>query len=160
MHKTFQVKVKRSFPLTSIEKVEYNAGNEPNIFRLIFSNYVEILRAETPEEASDWAQKIRTGEDHIQLEYYHLHYPKFLAECRKWRPLITQDSILDDELQRIDEVPEEGEEGEGGEIEDSEIEDSDQEEEESGTNSAKPATTAARKEEQEAEDLVYVLSYS
>ena len=56
------MKVKRSFPLTSIEKVEYNAANEPTIFRLIFSNYIEILQAETPEEASDWAEKIKTGE--------------------------------------------------------------------------------------------------
>ena len=54
--------MKRSFPLTSIEKVEYNAANEPTIFRLIFSNYIEILQAETPEEASDWAEKIRIGE--------------------------------------------------------------------------------------------------
>ena len=67
----FQVKVKRSFPLTSIEKVEYNAGTEPNIFRLIFSDYIEILRAETPEEASDWAQLIRTGEYHAQLKCHH-----------------------------------------------------------------------------------------
>ena len=56
------MKVKRRFPLTSIEKVEYKAANEPTIFRLIFSNYIEILQAETPEEASDWAEKIKTGE--------------------------------------------------------------------------------------------------
>ena len=56
------MKVKRSFPLTSIEKVEYNADNEPTIFRLIFSNCIEILQADTPEEASSWVDKIRTGE--------------------------------------------------------------------------------------------------
>ena len=57
------MKVKRSFPLTSIEKVEYSADNKSTIFRLIFSNYIEIfLKADTPEDASDWVEKIRTGE--------------------------------------------------------------------------------------------------
>ena len=57
----FQVKVKRSFPLTSIETVEYSDSFEPTIFRLIFSKFIEILQAETEEDANDWVEKIREG---------------------------------------------------------------------------------------------------
>ena len=55
------MKVKRSFPLISIEKVEYSETHDPTIFRLIFSNFIEILQAETAEEASDWVEKISEG---------------------------------------------------------------------------------------------------
>lgn len=53
--------MKRSFPLISIEKVEYNDEHEPTIFRLIFSSFIEILQAETKEEAKDWVEKITEG---------------------------------------------------------------------------------------------------
>jgi hypothetical protein len=56
--------VKRSFPLTSIEEVEYDEANEPATFRLVFSNCIEVLQAETREEASDWVEKIVEGEYH------------------------------------------------------------------------------------------------
>lgn len=51
----------RSFPLTSIEKVEYDEMLEPTIFHLLFSNFTEVLQAETAEEASDWVEKIVEG---------------------------------------------------------------------------------------------------
>ena len=61
------MKVKRSFPLTSIEKVEYDKveydkENKSTTFRLLFSNCIEILQAETALEASDWVEKIVDGE--------------------------------------------------------------------------------------------------
>lgn len=56
------MKVKRSFPLTSIEEVEYDEANEPTTFRLVFSNCIEVLQAETQDEASDWVEKIVEGE--------------------------------------------------------------------------------------------------
>lgn len=56
-----QDKVKRSFPLTSIEEVEYDQVNNPTKFVLAFSDYIEILHAETAEEASDWVDKITQG---------------------------------------------------------------------------------------------------
>ena len=55
------MKVKRSFPLTSVETVEYDEINDPTKFQLIFSNCIEILQAETTEEASDWVEKIVEG---------------------------------------------------------------------------------------------------
>ena len=61
------MKVKRSFPLTSIEKVEYDDANKPTTFRLVFSNCIEILKAETAEEANDWVEKIDEGEWHNRL---------------------------------------------------------------------------------------------
>ena len=54
------MKVKRSFPLTSVETVEYDE-KDPTTFQLIFSNCIEILQAETAEEASDWVEKIVEG---------------------------------------------------------------------------------------------------
>ena len=56
------MKVKRSFPLTSIEDVKYNKEKEPRTFRLLFSNCTETLQAETALEASDWVEKIVDGE--------------------------------------------------------------------------------------------------
>ena len=44
--------------------MEYDEENEPTTFRLIFSNCIEVLQAETPDEASDWVEKIVEGEDH------------------------------------------------------------------------------------------------
>lgn len=52
------MKVKRSFPITSIEEVHYDEANEPTVFHLIFSNCIEVLEAETAREASDWVEKI------------------------------------------------------------------------------------------------------
>ena len=56
------MKVKRSFPLTSIEEVEYDKENKSTTFHLLFSNCIEILQAETALEASDWVEKIVDGE--------------------------------------------------------------------------------------------------
>lgn len=56
------MKVKRSFPLTSVEAVKYDKTNDPTRFQLIFSNCIEILQAETAEEASDWVEKIVEGQ--------------------------------------------------------------------------------------------------
>ena len=55
------MKVKRSFPLTSVETVEYDETKDPTKFQLIFSNSIESLQAETTEEASDWVEKIIEG---------------------------------------------------------------------------------------------------
>ena len=44
--------------------MEYDETNEPTTFRLIFTNCVEVLQAETPDEASDWVEKIVEGEYH------------------------------------------------------------------------------------------------
>ena len=44
--------------------MEYDEENEPTTFRLIFSNCIEVLQAETSDEASDWVEKIVEGEDH------------------------------------------------------------------------------------------------
>ena len=55
------MKVKRSFPLTSVEMVEYDKTKDPTKFQLVFSNCIEILQAETAEETSDWVEKIVEG---------------------------------------------------------------------------------------------------
>ena len=55
------MKVKRSFPLTSVETVEYDETKDPTKFQLVFSNSIESLQAETTEEASDWVEKIIEG---------------------------------------------------------------------------------------------------
>lgn len=57
----WQEKVKRSFPLTSVEKVEYDEVNDPTTFVIAFSDCIEVLHAETAEEASDWVDKITEG---------------------------------------------------------------------------------------------------
>lgn len=56
------MKVKRSFPLISIEKVAYSETHNPTIFQLIFSNFTEVLQAETAEDAEEWVDEIRDGE--------------------------------------------------------------------------------------------------
>ena len=59
-----QVKVRRSFPLTSIEKIEYDPDIKepgPKVFKLLFSTYVMTLQAETREDAKDWVEKIENG---------------------------------------------------------------------------------------------------
>ena len=55
------MKVKRSFPLTSVEAVEYDCSKDPTKFQLIFSNCIEVLQTETAEEANDWVEKIAQG---------------------------------------------------------------------------------------------------
>lgn len=45
--------------------MEYDEANESNAFRLIFFNYIEVLQAETPDEASDWVEKIVEGENTV-----------------------------------------------------------------------------------------------
>ncbi len=56
------MKAKRSFPLTSIETVDYDESSDPKRFRLTFSNCIEILQAQTAEDASDWVDKIVQGD--------------------------------------------------------------------------------------------------
>ena len=53
--------MKRSYPLTAVEKVEYETSN-PLCFQLVFSTYVMTLQAESEEDAKDWVQKINEGE--------------------------------------------------------------------------------------------------
>lgn len=56
-----QVKVKRSYPLTAVESVEYDEESNPLQFQLIFSTYIMSLVAESAEEARDWVEKINGG---------------------------------------------------------------------------------------------------
>ena len=59
---SLKVKIKRNYPLTSIEAVEYKEKEDPTNFRLIFSTYIMILQAETADEAKDWVECINNGE--------------------------------------------------------------------------------------------------
>ena len=63
------MKVKRSYPLTSVEEVEYKEAEDPTSFRLIFSTYIMILQAETADEAKDWVECINNGEIMQKLYY-------------------------------------------------------------------------------------------
>ncbi|KAL5473727.1 hypothetical protein EMCRGX_G028261 [Ephydatia muelleri] len=56
-----QVKVRRSFPLTSVECVEDDKENT-QVFRLVFQKTVMVLEASSPEDATEWVQNIRDGE--------------------------------------------------------------------------------------------------
>ena len=58
-----QVKIRRNFPLTSIEKIEYPlpSSTEATTFRLLFTTYCMSLMAESEEEAKDWVEKIKEG---------------------------------------------------------------------------------------------------
>ena len=56
-----QVKVRRSFPLTSVERVEDDKDNTQE-FRLVFQNTIMVLEASSPEDATEWVQNIRDGE--------------------------------------------------------------------------------------------------
>ena len=58
------MKVRRSFPLTSIEKIEYEPDSKepgPRVFKLLFPTHIMMLQAETVEDAKDWVEKIREG---------------------------------------------------------------------------------------------------
>ena len=59
-----QVKVRRSFPLTSIEKIEYEPDSKepgPRVFMLIFPTHIMTLQANSTEDAKDWVEKIEQG---------------------------------------------------------------------------------------------------
>lgn len=56
------MKVKRSYPLTSVKDVKYNEETERNVFYVIFSTYIMTLEAETEDEAKDWVKSIDDGE--------------------------------------------------------------------------------------------------
>lgn len=56
-----QGKVKRSYPLTAVEKVEYDNVQNPLLFKLVFSTYILSLQAESEEDARDWVEKINSG---------------------------------------------------------------------------------------------------
>ena len=65
-----QAKVRRSFPLTSIEKIEYEPDSKepgPKIFRLFFPTDVMTLQANSREDAKDWVEKIDNGRFGITL---------------------------------------------------------------------------------------------
>ncbi|KAL5474054.1 hypothetical protein EMCRGX_G028627 [Ephydatia muelleri] len=53
-----QVKVRRSFPLTSVERVEDDKDNT-QVFRLVFKNTIMVLEASSPKDATEWVQSIR-----------------------------------------------------------------------------------------------------
>lgn len=53
--------MRRSYPLTAVEEVEYKESESPLVFRLVFSTYILILQAETQSEAKDWVDKITKG---------------------------------------------------------------------------------------------------
>ena len=48
--------------------MEY-AEDEPNTFQLNFSNGIEILRADSQEEAKDWVEKIVEGKVEVKQPY-------------------------------------------------------------------------------------------
>ena len=54
--------MKRSYPLTGVEKVEYDNTQNPLLFKLVFSTYILSLQAESEEDARDWVEKINDGE--------------------------------------------------------------------------------------------------
>lgn len=54
--------MKRSYPLTDVKRVEYDAKENPVQFKLIFSTYVMLLHADNQSEAEDWVKKIKEGE--------------------------------------------------------------------------------------------------
>ena len=59
-----QTKVRRTFPLTSIEKIEYKPDSKepgPRVFKLIFPTDIITLQAESKEDANDWVEKIENG---------------------------------------------------------------------------------------------------
>ena len=58
-----QVKIRRNYPLTSVERIDYPVGEDRLTFRLIFSTYMMTLRAESQSEAEDWVEKIKGGEE-------------------------------------------------------------------------------------------------
>ena len=101
--------MKRSFPLISIENVEYDETHDPTSFHLIFSNFTELLQAETVEEAKDWVQKITEGRIsivptwtsifcNIVQPYIWLLYQGLVlcAACTKWYPLPEQSRSFDE----------------------------------------------------------------
>ena len=54
--------MKRSYPLTAVEKVEYDNTQNSLLFKLVFSTYTLSLQAESEEDARDWVEKINDGE--------------------------------------------------------------------------------------------------
>ena len=55
------MRVKHSYPLTSIKTVDYDESSDPKKFHLNFSNCVEIFQAQTVEDAKEWVEKIVQG---------------------------------------------------------------------------------------------------
>ena len=60
-----QVKIKRSYPLTSIEDVKYSE-TDSTTFEIIFATYIMTLQADTAEEAKDWVKAINDGECYME----------------------------------------------------------------------------------------------
>lgn len=57
------MKIRRNYPLTSVERISYPVGEDRLTFQLIFSTYIMTLRAESQSEAEDWVEKIKGGEE-------------------------------------------------------------------------------------------------
>lgn len=55
------MKVKRSYPLTAVEGVEYDQTH-PLQFQLVFSTYTLTLVAENEGEARAWVEEINGGQ--------------------------------------------------------------------------------------------------
>ena len=53
---------KCSYPLISIEDIEYKEMEDPTTFRIIFPTDVMILQAKIADEAKDWVECINKGE--------------------------------------------------------------------------------------------------
>lgn len=59
--------MKRSYPLTAVESVEYDETT-PLQFQLVFSTYIMTLVAESEKEARDWVEKINGGMSDVNNE--------------------------------------------------------------------------------------------
>ena len=103
------MKAKRSFPLTSVETVDYDESSDPKKFYLTFSNCVEILQAQTAGDASDWVEKIVQGDllpplllpaplvpvDLVSIIIIFVEFFIFTA-CAKWHIPMIEDSSTDE----------------------------------------------------------------
>ena len=92
------MKVKRSFPLTSVETVDYGESSDPKKFRITFSNCIEILQAQTVEDANDWVEKIVQGESYSVSPCLSTSGFEFSLStaCAKWHVSLVEDSPLDE----------------------------------------------------------------
>ena len=89
-----KVKLSRSFPLTSIEKVELVEKN-PVVFKLFFHSFVMELEASNPFDAKDWVDKINEG-----LIISFLINFMLLIGIQRWKEaedLLTDDEVLQNE---------------------------------------------------------------
>lgn len=64
----FQVKVRRSFPLTSVESVQAVPGN-PAMFQLVFHSFIMELEAPNPFETKAWLDALKE----CKFKCIHVH---------------------------------------------------------------------------------------